>query len=83
MKRIKIRNIEDDNNYYLLESTELDKEETGEMLSGFLEEGEIVKMIKEGGVLATANQFLVIKRDMNNDYIDILKFDDDSEFIYL
>ena len=83
MKRIRLRNIEDNNNYFLLESTELKKNEIGNLVSGFIEEGEIVEIIKEGGVLASANQLLVMKRDENNNFIEVLKYDDDSDFIYL
>lgn len=82
MKKIKLKGVEDNNHYYLLESTELQDHEIG-IVKGFLEEGEIVRMIKEGGVLASANQFLVMKTSENNTSVEYLHFDNDSQFDYL
>jgi hypothetical protein len=83
MKRIKLRGIEDNNHYFLLESSEINENEIGDLVKGFIEEGEIVRIIKEGGVLASANQFLVLKRDENLNFVEVLKFDDQSNFIDL
>ncbi len=46
MKKIKLRGVEDNNHYYLLESTELQNDEIG-FVKGFIEEGDIVKMIRK------------------------------------
>ncbi|MCD0456797.1 hypothetical protein LPB85_15215 [Chryseobacterium sp. LC2016-27] len=48
--------MEDSNHYYLLESRELQDYEIGDLLKKFLDEGEIVRMIDEAGVNASANQ---------------------------
>lgn len=83
MKKIKLKGVEDNNHYYLLESTELQDHEIGNLVKGFLEEGEIVKVIREGGVLASANQLLVMKMNENSSSVEYLRFDDDSQFDYL
>ena len=83
MRKIKIRNIEDSNNYYLLNSRELNNEEIGKFLKNFIDDGEIVKIIDDGGVKGSANQFLVLKRDSNEKYLGIISFDNDNDFIYL
>jgi hypothetical protein len=82
MKKIKLRGVEDNNHYYLLESTELQDHEIG-FVKGFIEESDIVKMIKEGGVLSSANKFLVMKTTENNKSVEYLRFYDDSQFVYI
>ncbi|MEG0926796.1 hypothetical protein [Chryseobacterium sp.] len=61
MKKIKLKGIEDNNHYYLLESRELQDHEIGNPLKKFLDEGEIVRMIDEAGINASANQILIMK----------------------
>ena len=84
MKKINLKNVEikDNVDYYLLEPRELKDSEIPSLIKTFLEEGEIVKIIDEYGVIGSANQFIVIKRDHNNLSSEILHFDDDSHFIY-
>jgi hypothetical protein len=82
MKKIKLRGVEDNDHYYLLESTELQDHEIG-IVKGFLEETEIVKIIQEGGVLSSAKKFLVMKTTENNSSVEYLRFDDDSQFDYI
>jgi|GEM_PF-5884708 len=82
MKKIKIKGIEDNNHYYLLEDTQLEDHQVG-VVKGFIEESEIVKMIQEGGMLSSANKFLVLKTTENNSSVEYLRFDDDSQFDYI
>ncbi|WP_073552914.1 hypothetical protein [Elizabethkingia meningoseptica] len=83
MRKIKINSIQDNYNYYLLESTEVKNDELGNLVASFTEEGEILKIIKEEGVHASANRHLVLKKDKNGKYIGILDFDNDKDFTYL
>lgn len=43
MKEIKLRGVEDNNHYYLLESKELEDHEIGDFLKKFIDEGEVVR----------------------------------------
>ncbi|MEC3876690.1 hypothetical protein [Chryseobacterium salviniae] len=83
MKKIKIKGIEDSNHYYLLESKELEKKEIGDLASFFVEEDEIVRIIKEADAHFTANQFIVMKVGQNNSSVEYLLFDEDSRFDYI
>ncbi|MDN3691192.1 hypothetical protein QWZ06_02385 [Chryseobacterium tructae] len=83
MKKIKLKGIEDNNHYYLLESRELQDHEIGNPLKKFLDEGEIVRMIDEAGINASANQILIMKRDENNKFVNVFNIQDESNIIYL
>lgn len=83
MRRIKLNNLNDNNQYYLLESKILNENEIPEIVKPFLEKDEIVRIIDEYGVKGSANKFVVVKRDINNNYLGLLFFDDDSDFIFL
>lgn len=83
MKKIKLKGIEDSNHYYLLESRELQDHEIGNPLKKFLDEGEIVRMIDEAGINASANQILIMKRDENNKFVNVFNIQDKSDIIYL
>ena len=82
MKKIKIKGLEDNNHYYLLEDTQLEDHEIG-VVKGFIEDSDIVHIIQEGGVLSSANKFLVMQTTENNSSVEYLRFDDDSQFEYL
>ena len=83
MKRIKLKNLNNDNNYFLLESRELQDGEISDLLKSYLDKDEVIKIIDEGGIHSTANQYLVLERDSNNNFIKTISFDDDTDFIYL
>lgn len=83
MKKIEIKNHSANFNYYLLEPREVKEEEISDFIKSFMEKDEKIKIIDEGGIKATANRFVVIKRDLNNKYVDLLLFDEDSDFTYL
>ena len=80
MKRIKLKGVEDNNTYFLLESKELEKKDVGDLASFFVEEDEIVRVIKEADAHFTANQFVVMKVGQNNSSVEYLRFDDASQF---
>ena len=83
MKKIRIRGIEDSNNYYLLETQELKDNEIGKLLKPFLGVDEKVKIINDMGVKGSANQLLVLKRNSDEKYLGIISFENDNDFIYL
>ncbi len=83
MKKIKLKGVEDNNHYYLLESRELQDHEIGDFLKNFLDEGEGIKVIEHGGIKASANQILIMRRDENNKFVNIFNIQDESDIIYL
>lgn len=83
MKKIKLRGVEDNFHYYLLESRELEDHEIGNPLKKFLDEGEVVKIIDEAGVNASANQILIMRKDENNKFVNVFNLENESDIIYL
>lgn len=83
MKKIKLRGVEDNNHYYLLESRELQDHEIGELLKKFLDKDEVVRVIEYGGIKASANQILIMRTDENNRFVNVFNIQDESEIIYL
>ncbi|PZU09338.1 MAG: hypothetical protein DI622_16655 [Chryseobacterium sp.] len=83
MKKIKLKGVEDNNHYYLLESRELQDHEIGDFLKKFLDEGEVLRVIEHGGIKASANQILIMRRDENNKFVNIFNIQDESDIIYL
>ncbi|AVF47857.1 hypothetical protein [Elizabethkingia anophelis] len=83
MKRIKLVGVDDDNHYFLLESKELPDHEISDLVKGFVDEGDIIKIIREGGVTASANQFLIMQRDVNHKLVRFFNVEDESDFISL
>ncbi|NML55821.1 hypothetical protein [Chryseobacterium cheonjiense] len=83
MKEIRLKDKEDNNHYYLLESRELQDHEIGELLKKFLDKDEVVRVIEYGGIKASANQILIMKTDENNKFINVFNIQDESDIIYL
>lgn len=83
MKKIKLKGVEDNNHYYLLESRELQDHEIGDFLKNFLDEDEVLRVIEHGGIKASANQILIMKRDENNNLLNVFNISEESNIIYL
>jgi hypothetical protein len=84
MREIRIRERNDNNKYYLLDTRELKDDEVSELVRKFLRPDEKATIIDEvGGIKFSANQLLVLVRDEDNNYLNVISFENENDFIYL
>jgi hypothetical protein len=83
MEKVIIKNLDNDKfDFYLLNSKIINIEDADSLIRKLYGDNEI-QIIQENGITASNTGFWVIKKSKEGSYIEMINFDDDSQFEFI